>query len=262
MSAEEVTMKYIIKNAEPFFFPGSRTGILLVHGFTSTPKELRRLGEYLHREHQFSVLGIRLSGHATKPEDMIRSSYSDWLASVEDGYALLSGAADAIIVMGLSMGGALALTSAAYLPFKGVVAMSTPYKLPDDPRLRHIEWLSKLAPFMPKSTEEPGAGWFDQQAFKNHISYPQNPLHAIGELNTLLGKMQAALPHIHVPVLLIHSRNDDYVVKDSMPRIYENLSTPDKQMLWIEGSGHVITVDAQHETVFKAAADFASRIAV
>jgi carboxylesterase len=253
-------MKYIIPTAEPFFLPGSRTGILLIHGFTSSPEEMRCLGEYLHREHHFSVLGVRLSGHATRPEDMIRSSYTDWLASVEDGCALLSGIVDEIIVMGLSMGGALALTSAAYLPFKGVVAMSTPYKLPDDSRLKHIEWISKMAPFLPKGAGEPGAGWFDQQAFKNHISYPQNPLHAIGELNTLLGKMQAALPQVQVPVLLIHSRDDDYVAKDSMPRIYENLTSIDKQMLWIEGSGHIITADAQRETVFKAAADFVSRI--
>jgi len=252
----------IIPTAEPFFFPGTRAGILLVHGFTGAPKEMRWMGEYLHQKHNFSVLGVRLSGHATQPEDMIRSSYTDWLASVEDGYALLSGSVDSIIVMGLSMGGILALTSAAYLPVRGVVAMSTPYKLPDDPRLRHIEWISKFIPYMPKNAAEPDAGWFDKQAFKDHISYPQNPMHAIGELNKLVGQMQAALPQIHAPVLLIHSKDDDYVVKDSMPRIFEKLDTPDKTMLWIEGSGHVITRDAQRQVVFKAAADFAQRISL
>jgi carboxylesterase len=253
-------MNQIIPTAEPFYFPGSKTGILLVHGFTGTPKEMRKLGEYLNQEHQFSVLGIRLAGHATHPEDMIRSNYTDWLASVEDGYSLLSSAVDSIFIMGLSMGGVLSLTTAACLPVNGVVAMSTPYKLPDDPRLRHIEWLSKLAPYMPKSTEEPGSSWFDKQAYKNQVSYPQNPLHGIGELNKLLGVMRASLPQIHVPVLLIHSRHDDYVVKDSMPRIFENLTTTNKQMLWIEGSGHVITADARREVVFKAAADFVHRI--
>jgi carboxylesterase len=253
-------MNQIISTAEPFFFPGSRTGILLVHGFTGAPKEMRLLGEYLHREHHLSVLGVRLAGHATQPEDMFRSSYTDWLASVEDGYALLSGAADSIIIMGLSMGGVLSLTLAASFPVKGVVAMSTPYKLPDDPRLRHIEWLSKLTPFMPKSTEEPDAGWFDKPAFKDHVSYPQNPLHGIAELNKLLTKMQVSLPEIKAPVLLIHSRDDNYVLKDSMPRIYDSLTTADKQMLWIEGSGHVITRDAQRQAVFEAAAEFVHRI--
>jgi carboxylesterase len=190
------------------------------------------------------------------PEDMIRSSYQDWLASVEDGYALLSGATDQIFIMGLSMGGVLALSTAAYLSVKGVVAMSTPYKLPDDPRLRHIEWLSKIVPFMPKTTGEPDAGWFDKQAYQGHISYPQNPLHAIGELNKLIHQMQSSLPLITSPVLLMHSRDDDYVIKDSMTRIYDGLTTPVKSMLWLEKSGHVITRDGQRLTVFKAAADF------
>jgi len=257
-------MAQIIPTAEPFFFPAStEVGILLVHGFTGAPKEMRWMGEYLHAQ-GFTVLGVRLSGHATRPEDMIRSSYGDWLASVEDGFHLLSGAVKSVYIMGLSMGGVLALTTSAYLSpensgtsqLKGLVAMSTPYSLPPDPRLRHIQWISKTVPFMPKGSDEPGSGWFDKEAWKEHISYPLNPLHAIGELNKLLGVMHKALPKIDKPVLLIHSRDDDYVVKDSMQQIYDHLGTPDKQMLWVEGSGHVITRDAQRQIVFEAAASF------
>ena len=75
--------------------------------------------------------------------------------------------------------------------------------------------------------------------------------------------MRTSLPQIQVPVLLIHSKDDDYVLSDSMPNIYDNLPAQhDKEMLWIEGSGHVITRDAQRQTVFKAAADFVHRICV
>jgi len=253
-------MNQIIPTAEPFFFPAStEVGILLVHGFTGAPKEMRWLGEYLHQQ-GFTVLGVRLAGHATRPEDMIRSSYTDWLASVEDGYHLLSGVVKSIYCLGLSMGGVLTLTAAGYLPFKGLVTMSTPYQLPDDPRLRHIDWISKIIPFMPKGSEEPGSTWFDKEAYKVHVSYPENPLHAIGELNKLLSLMRATLPEIKVPALMIHSRNDSYVVKDSLPRIYEQLGSVDKEMRWIEGSGHVITRDAQRETVFQAAGDFVRRV--
>jgi carboxylesterase len=56
-------MKQIIPTAEPFFFPGSRAGTLLVHGFTGAPKEMRPMGEYLHRERHYTILGLRLSGH-------------------------------------------------------------------------------------------------------------------------------------------------------------------------------------------------------
>jgi carboxylesterase len=133
--------------------------------------------------------------------------------------------------------------------------MSTPYKLPDDPRLKFIRLLSKVQTYMPKSEDE-SAGWFGDAWKDYHKSYGMNPLRSIEELNLLLGEMRAALPEIKVPALLIHSRNDDYVVKDSMDRIYADLTTQDKTRLWVQGAGHVITEEPIREQVFKAAAEF------
>ena len=45
-----------------------------------------------------------------------------------------------------------------------------------------------------------------------------------------------------------------------MQQIYNRLGTSDKQMLWVEGGGHVITEEPTRETVFKAAADFVKRV--
>jgi carboxylesterase len=137
--------------------------------------------------------------------------------------------------------------------------MSTPYKLPDDPRLKFLRLLSKIQPYMPKS-EEKGAGWFGDAWKEYHVSYGKNPVRSIAELNVLLGEMRAALPAIKVPVLLIHSRNDDYVLKDSMDRIYADLGTSDKQRLWVEGAGHVITEEPIREQVYKSAAEFINRV--
>ncbi len=69
----------LIPTAEPFVFPGGPVGCLLVHGFTGTPKEMRWLGEYLAGQGH-TVLGVRLAGHATQPEDMIRARWWDWAA--------------------------------------------------------------------------------------------------------------------------------------------------------------------------------------
>jgi len=255
-------MSQLIPTAEPFFFLGDRSkpACLLIHGFTGTPKEMRWMGEYLNQK-GFTCLGVRLAGHATIPEDMIASRWTDWTASVEDAYSLLRGTTDNIFLVGLSMGGILSLLMSTRLEVDGVIAMSTPYKLPDDPRLRHIEWISKIVAYMPKSDEVPGSSWFDKEAWKDHISYPQNPVRSIGELNKLLGEMRTALPQVKVPLLLMHSRDDKYVLPENMELIDAALvNASDKTKLYITGSGHVVTRDAARRQVFEAAVEFIQRV--
>lgn len=254
-----MTETQIMPTAEPFFLLGNgenaRTGCLLIHGFTGTPKEMRWMGEYLNAQ-GFTSLGIRLSGHATRPEDMIRSRYQDWAASVEDGYDLLSGITDRIFLIGLSMGGILSLLMATRLKVAGVFAMSTPFKLPDDPRLRFIKLICPFIKYMPKNNSTPDAGWFDKQSFLEHRSYPMNPVRSIAELNILLAEMRNALPNVDVPVFLVHSKNDNYVIKNSLHAIFDELGTSKKQFMWVEGSGHVIPREPAREQVFEAAKDF------
>ena len=119
-------MSVIVPRGEAFLFPGGPVGCLVVHGFTGAPAEMHWFGEQL-AGHGYSVLGVRLFAHATRLEDMRRARPQDWLASVEDGYHLLRGLSESIVVMGLSLGGILALHTASRLPVAGVVAMSTPY---------------------------------------------------------------------------------------------------------------------------------------
>lgn len=255
-------MNQIIPTAEPFLFLGEpgKPACLLIHGFTGTPKEMRWMGEFLNQQ-GYTCLGVRLTGHATQPEDMIRSTWTDWTASVEDGYHLLRGLTDNIFLVGLSMGGILSLLMSTRLDVRGVVAMSTPYKLPDDPRLRHIDWLSKIVSYMPKSDVVPGAGWFDKEAWKDHVSYPQNPVRSIGELNKLLGEMRSALPQLNVPVLLIHSKDDGYVLPENIELIYSGLlNASDKTKLYVTGSGHVVPRDAARQQAFQYALEFIQRI--
>ncbi len=251
----------IIPTAEPFFFPGEddRPACLLVHGFTGTPKEMRWMGEFLNREHGFHCMGIRLTGHATSMEDMIRSRYTDWMASVEDGYHLLSEVSDRIYLIGLSMGGILTLLMSTHLDVAGVVAMSTPYRLPYDYPAWKMKFLSKVVRFQPKDNEDPSASWFDKAAYAEHVSYPQNPVRSGAELQLLITEMRAALPRIKVPVLLIHSKNDTYVQPENMEHIYADLTTPDKTKLYVTEAGHVVTRDAARNEVFEAAANFILR---
>ena len=248
-------MPLIIPTAEPFFFPAGPVGCLLVHGFTGSPKEMRWMGEYLAGQ-GYTVLGIRLAGHATRPADLLRSRWPDWVASVEEGYHILGGGSRPIFVMGLSMGGVLALLFASRYPVTGVVAMSTLYALPSDWRLRFAKPLSLIKSAVPKGAPD----WHNPEAGRDHVDYPFYPTRAIAELRDLLSEMRENLPKVTAPTLLIHSRQDTGVPTDNMEAIYNALGTKDKQMVWVEESGHVITREPQRPTVFQAARDFVERI--
>jgi len=254
-------MPQIIPTTEPFFLPGdpSKPACLLIHGFTGTPKEMRWMGDYLNGQ-GYTCLGVRLSGHATRPKDMVRSRWTDWTASVEDGYNLLRGVTDHIFLVGLSMGGVLSLLMSTRLDVRGVVAMSTPFELPVKQPAWQISLLSYFKTYMPKTREAPGSDWFDKEAFKEHISYPLNPIRSGAELQILLGRMRLALPKINKPVLLMHSQDETYVLPENMRHIYERLGTSDKEMLRLTGSGHVVTRDAARGQVFEAAAAFIRRV--
>lgn len=241
----------IIPTAEPFFFPGDRIGCLLVHGFTGAPKEMRWMGEYLS-EQGYTVLGVRLAGHATRMEDMMRMQWQDWLASVEDGYNLLKGCVDQIFMIGLSMGGILSLLFASHYPVSGVVAMSTPYTLPDDPRLPFLRWLSWLMPTVNKGPSD----WHNPDAAKDHVDYPYLPTRGIIQLRDLLAEMRQALPSVRAPALIIHSRQDGGVPPHNAEQIFAALASPVKELYWVENSGHVITREPDRLLAFTKVDEF------
>ena len=249
------TCASVIPSAEPFLFLGDDTGILLVHGFTGAPKEMRTMGEYL-AAHGKTVLGIRLPGHATQPADMQHKRWVDWLQAVEDGYHLLHSAGRRVFIMGLSMGGILTLTAAARLPVRGVVAMSTPYYLSDDPRLNYAEYIAPLVHEVPKGAPD----WQDPSVAQGHVDYPNFPTAQLAQVRDLLAVMRLGLPKITVPVLLVHSHHDGSVPFENMQKIYDQLGAQDKSMFAVEQSGHVVTRDQEREKVFEAALAFVERL--
>jgi carboxylesterase len=239
----------IIPSAEPFLYPGGPVGCVLVHGFTGSPKEMRMLGDYLHQQGH-TVLGVRLAGHATCMEDMIRSRAEDWLASVEDGFDLLRPNCEKIFLLGLSMGGVLSLIQAARLPVDGVVAMSTPYEMPNE-LARRFPWLLKmLSPVVPALGKEEGS-WFSPELEENHIHYAKNPVRPAYELNQLLATMRQELPNIKIPAMVIHSLDDSGVQSENAENIYQYLGTSQKELVWVDHANHVITRDGDTMRVFE-----------
>jgi carboxylesterase len=120
---------------------------------------------------------------------------------------------------------------------------------------------STIRKFQPKAKGKPGSGWFDQAAYRDQISYPQNPVRSSAELKELLSQMREALPKVTVPVLLLHSQDDKYILPENLERIHAGLvNAKEKTKLYVAGSGHVVTKDAARQQVFESVVQFIQRV--
>jgi len=238
----------IISGAEPFFLPGGNKGALLVHGFTGSPSEMRLLGEYLNRL-GYTVLAPRLCGHGTMVEEMARTAWPHWYSGVEDGYHILKSVTDSVDVIGLSMGGLLVLKLAAEYPVSKVVSLSTPIFIAAK-RLQLLPIYRLFREFVPKKRRRLPV---DQ---KYSVNYDVTPLRSLSSLLALVKHVDKLLPSVKAPALIVQSRSEHTVKPASAEFIYNRLGSMEKRLMWLERSGHIVTLDIEREKVFECVAAF------
>ncbi|HWR37910.1 MAG TPA: alpha/beta fold hydrolase [Patescibacteria group bacterium] len=241
------------EGAETFFLPGSRPdGVLLVHGFTGSPSEMRLIGEYLNRA-GYPVLAPRLAGHGTTVEEMARTDWRHWYASVVDGYRVLSGHCRQIHLVGLSMGGLLALKLGRELPVSRVACLSAPVYI-NDSRLRFLPFYRLFRSYAPKRRRVlPGV---DPRYL---VHYDRTPLRCVASLLDLIRDVTRLLPKFSAPLLVVQSQGEHTVKPESAQYIYDQAGSQEKELCWLQKSGHLITLDTERETVFTRVLEFLRR---
>ncbi len=244
----------ILHGGEPFFLQGGRHGVLLVHGFTGAPAEMLLLGRYLNAQ-GYTVLGVRLAGHGTTPEALERTSRKDWFDSVCDGYALLSDCCDRVSVVGQSMGGLLSLKLTAHIPVFCAAVLSAPIFIHEDKKLCRLPARDKCkGRFQPKRRRMlPGI------PDDCNASYGEMPLLAVHELLDLIESAKRDLPRVQCPLLIVQSHNDHTVKDRSAGYIFRRAGTENKELYWLDYSGHLVTLDCQREEVYSQIKDFLQR---
>ncbi len=183
--------------------PGAKTAVLLVHGFTATPWEMRSLAETF-ADNNIASLAIRLPGHGTSPEDLAGRRWEEWLSTVLDGYQLLSEDFQSIYGMGMSTGCLLLLTLAKTKPLNGLVLFS-PYLRVQHKLAPYAEWLRWVWPYHIKTVE----------AEPNKHYYNRRPIAGIHQINRLIKTVRGQLAHIICPVLAFNGEGDETVEIDS-----------------------------------------------
>ena len=242
-----------MEGAEPFFLPGGPRGVLLIHGFTGSPAEVRLLGDFLHKD-GYTVLAPRLSGHGTTVEEMASTKWPHWYSTVEDAYHILKAMCTSIVVIGLSMGGLLALKLASEYQVERLVSLSTPIFIVDK-RLDMLPVYRMFRDFIPKKRKI----YADIES-KYSVGYAATPLSSLSSLIKLIEHVNNLLHTIYAPLLIVQGRKDHTVEPRSAQYIYDMVASTEKTLLWLEKSGHLVTIDIEREQVFRKISKFLQEV--
>ncbi len=231
-------------SGEPFLFIPRNPrglGVVLVHGFTASPAEVRPFGERL-RDLGYPVIGVRLKGHGTSPWDLMARSQTDWLVSVGRGREILGAFCERVCLVGFSAGGALSLLSTAERPsgVAGVVAIAAPLVVRDR-NMRFVPMMDEANRLVDRLSPLDGVMLF-HRADPEHpeINYNHMPIRGLRELGRLMDRLRDRAGEVASPVLLIQGTEDPTVDPRSSAILLEELGTVEKELVEVSSSRHGI----------------------
>ena len=246
-----------------------KKGIILIHGLGGTPTEMKYVGNQLEKK-GIAVKYCVLSGHCSSLEDLRKSNRQQWINSVNRCYDEFSRECEQIYVAGLSAGCLLALNLAVRRNIAGVICYAPAFVLNGWSMPFYMPWLRYMHPWMDffklSLKERYPYGLKDErirnlvtsQMDKNNPSEAGSfytPLQTMLQFNRLSIEVEKKLHKINVPILSIHSIEDDVSDISNSYKLYSANSNY-IDICKIEDSFHIITLDKQKDFVCEKTARF------
>ena len=233
----------VMPGGEPYFSVGGPRGVVLLHGFTGTTSSLLDLAK-LCVAAGYSVSVPRLPGHGTSVDDMMTTEWTHWSAAAVGAYDQLAATCDRVAVIGLSVGGGLAVHVGARRPDVCAFVFINPYLKHPGP-----EW-DELA----QSLLDEGVLTYDsvgsdvKKTGVVETSYDRTPIApALSWLKAVVG-VNDEISAITAPSLLFTSTVDHVVTVDNGDELVNKSSGP-VERVWLEDSYHVATMDNDQQLV-------------
>lgn len=242
-------LTHVILGAEPFAFGSGDHAVLFIHGWTSTPREMRFIGEKVGQK-GFAAQGILLPGHGRTLRSLQTTSFSDYLRHTEEAFGELMLKHDKVSIVGLSMGGLIGLHLAARRKVHGLV-LYAPFIRPSGSTMgisnRRMAGLAKLwTDEIVKDVEGP---ILDKAQLAEHIAYHAMPAAGLADVVKAAEDMVPLLPRVTCPTLIMHAVGDRTSDFEGSLHLMKHLGSEDRTLIALSRSNHVITLDQERDRV-------------
>ncbi len=230
-------------------------GIVVSHGFKSSPLEVKYLCEFFH-QNGFNVYAVRLEGHGTLCEDLKDRTYNEWIDSFDRGFSAISAFHSEVYLCGFSTGGLLALLSSTKkdYDFKAIISINTAIAL-QDIRIKYmVPTVSAISSFL--ALFDTGLDYVISEPENPHINYKKSYITSVNELGKLIELCNDNLEKVKTPTLIIQGDEDSVVNPQSAKIIYDKISSEIKEISMIKAKNHVILTTDQRFEVFDAIKKF------
>ncbi len=228
---------------KPFFYKSGERAVLLLHSFTSSTKDMEKLGKYLQKNN-YSCYAPLYSGHGLAAEELLIYRPSDCWQDVLKGYQLLKDEGfEKIAVIGLSLGGVFALKVGQELEINGVATMSVP--------------IHREATFLQKRVFHYAKGYKQLEGKKKEqinveMKRLQNmSIESLVEFQQLIDITMDKLALLTSPIRILYGELDEPLYKRSGEVIFHNVATKQKAMKGYPNSKHLMTLGADIKEVNK-----------
>ena len=240
----------VIKGAETIDLQeGSSHGVLLLHGFGDTPQTLTLLARRLAKS-GLGVFAPLLPGHGRTMDAFRHSRANEWIEAARGSLLHMRQRYATVSVVGLSMGGALAVIVAAGMTDIASLVLIAPYLgMPLPLRIAarsHWMWGRLAGEINARNLRS----IHDPIEREKNLAYGTVTGRTLFQLSKVVSKARKALPGVTAPTLVILSREDPRVATAVAEFAMQKLGARDKKLVLTEGAGHIITVDYGRERVF------------
>ncbi|HTP49280.1 MAG TPA: alpha/beta fold hydrolase [Anaeromyxobacteraceae bacterium] len=234
-------------DGRPFDLPGGPDAALLLHGLTGSPFEVRYLAERLHQAFGIRCRGPVLPGHES-PEALARVPWREWMDGARRELLALDGAGRTLVV-GCSMGALLACALARDYASRvdGLVLLAPALRLTFPGRA--AAWLARhtpLARVMPFSRKRSGPDVADGAMRALNPCLDAVPLASVVELSDLAAFVDALLPEVRAPALVVAGGRDHTVSLAGVRRMAGRLGG-ETRLVVLPRSQHLVGIDVERD---------------